>query len=97
MGDIESKEEKLRSDSPILHPDKDVLGRADFAKNIAEAIKARNKETQDSFVLAIDAKWGEGKTSVLNLVKHYLNPKDEYNANSKNIVKQLKLWNLIPS
>jgi KAP family P-loop domain len=58
------------SDEPIATEEHDLLGRRDFAHRLAdEIIELPGK---DSFVFGLIARWGEGKTSVLNLVKRKL-------------------------
>ncbi|WP_081081299.1 P-loop NTPase fold protein [Burkholderia cepacia] len=60
----------LGSDSPQVHPTQDAYGYAPFARAIASA--ARNTPGPKGLVMAIDAPWGAGKTSLLNFVRHYL-------------------------
>lgn len=57
----------LFSDEPINQDDEDMIGR----KRFAEALKAHiyNLSFVNSFVIALYGRWGEGKTSVLNLFK----------------------------
>jgi len=57
-------------DSPITHPDQDRLGRVHFAQSLARAILTMRAD--NGFVLALCGPWGSGKTSLLNLVLHYL-------------------------
>lgn len=59
------------SDKPINCPEGDILNRIEFSENLAQTIIEWDQT--DSIVLAINAKWGYGKTSLLNLVKHYVN------------------------
>jgi hypothetical protein len=56
----------LASDRPIQHRAEDQIGRLPIVDLIAEDILAA--PTDDGFVMALTAPWGEGKTSVLNLV-----------------------------
>ena len=60
------------SDSPILRPDQDVLGRRGFALELARAIDRLAVTARDGFVIAIHGEWGSGKTSVIELVVRYL-------------------------
>ena len=53
-------------DSPITQPDEDKFGRGPFANRIAEALAKRSEST--SIVVGVYGAWGEGKTSVLNLI-----------------------------
>jgi len=60
----------LFSDRPLDDPEKDALGYAVFAHRLALSI--RDMFNPEGFVIAINAKWGSGKTSFLNFVEHYL-------------------------
>lgn len=61
---------ELGSDLPVLDPADDSYGYAPFAKQIASAIVS-NKSPQ-GLVLAVHGKWGSGKSSLLNFIKHNL-------------------------
>jgi predicted KAP-like P-loop ATPase len=61
----------LYSDSPILKPSQDVLGRGGFALELARAIDNLTV-ARDGFVISILGEWGSGKTSVIELVVRYL-------------------------
>ena len=54
-------------DVPIERAEQDALGRTDFAQSVAALIKSAPKATS-SQVIGLYGKWGEGKTSVKNLV-----------------------------
>jgi len=71
MGSV--PEEHYFSDAPLRHPDEDALGRRRFAEGIAQAMARRSN--RDSLVVGISGAWGEGKTSVLNFVSHFLRQK----------------------
>jgi predicted KAP-like P-loop ATPase len=58
------------SDAPILDPGEDKFNRLPFAKRIADAIAGRSDTS--SIVVGIYGAWGQGKTSVLNLIEHQL-------------------------
>ena len=58
---------KVQTDSPVILQKDDAFQRYGYAKRIAETI-AGHKET-DSLVIGIYAKWGEGKTSMLNFLR----------------------------
>jgi hypothetical protein len=55
----------ISPDTPIFKIEDDRLGRAPFALAIAKAIV--NADCDDSFAIAINGKWGSGKSSILNL------------------------------
>lgn len=67
------------SDKPINCPEDDTLNRIEFSENLAQTIIEWGQT--DSIVLAINGKWGYGKTSLLNLVKHYINIKTKESSN----------------
>jgi DNA-binding Lrp family transcriptional regulator len=54
------------TDRPILTEAEDRFGRAPFARRIADTIS--NLEDPSSIVIGIYGAWGEGKTSLLNLM-----------------------------
>jgi predicted KAP-like P-loop ATPase len=58
------------ADQPISRPQDDILSRADFSKSLATAL--RNWEEDSSLVTALYGAWGSGKSSVKNMVRHYL-------------------------
>jgi hypothetical protein len=57
-------------DDPITTDGEDLLGRSDFAHRLADEIISL--PGKGSFVFGLVARWGEGKTSVLNLIKRKL-------------------------
>ena len=60
----------LIPDAPILSRKDDVFGRAKFAENLAKSIAGVPAE--DGFVFALNATWGSGKTSALNMIREAL-------------------------
>ena len=66
----ENQQRRLRGDRPIKKPENDLFGFAPFAERVARAIDGR--ATSPGLVVGILGEWGTGKTSVLNLVEHYL-------------------------
>lgn len=61
---------ELGSDLPLVDPAEDAFGYAPFASQLAAAIVS-NKSPQ-GLVLAVHGKWGSGKSSLLNFIKHDL-------------------------
>ena len=57
-------------DSPIKRPQEDSLGREGFVKWMFRRIEEYRGE--DSLVIGLDGGWGDGKTSVLNLLRYKL-------------------------
>jgi len=80
-------EEQISSDKPLQNPDGDDLGYAPLARGVANRIVEAG--APEGFVLAINAAWGFGKTSLLNMVVFYLNEKD---ANERPICVQFNPW-----
>lgn len=56
----------LVTDAPIADPDDDRFGRGPWARRIAETIAAQQDPA--SLVVGVYGPWGDGKTSVLNLI-----------------------------
>jgi predicted KAP-like P-loop ATPase len=69
-----SDADKLRADQPILHATEDRLGRIEFARAIATAV--RDSPRRAGFTIGVTGAWGEGKSSVLNLVVRELESTD---------------------
>lgn len=62
--------ESYLTDAPIQHPTNDAFKRWPFAQRVAQVIATRRDKS--SIVIGINGAWGEGKTSVLNLIQHEL-------------------------
>ncbi|TGC09453.1 KAP family P-loop NTPase fold protein [Methanolobus halotolerans] len=78
-------------DKAIISCEEDVLGRADFAKSVAQAIcKDTNK---DSHVIGFYGKWGTGKTSLINMVIEHIEKKTDYiTKDEKPIIIKFNPW-----
>jgi len=63
------------SDSPVSRPEEDRFGRSQFAERLADALTLRPDHS--SLIVGIYGAWGTGKTSVLNLLRHYLKERDD--------------------
>jgi hypothetical protein len=61
---------RLSNDSPIMSPPEDRFGLDPFASAIASSIAEMSAPS--GMVLAINGKWGSGKSSAINLVKYHL-------------------------
>lgn len=61
------KETITSSDSAIHKNEEDFFQRKEFAARISSLLE--NREDNSSFTLGIYGKWGEGKTSIINLIK----------------------------
>lgn len=60
----------LRGDRPINEPDQDRFDFGPFSRRIADAIAQR--ASTPGLVVGVHGAWGTGKTSVLNLIEHFL-------------------------
>lgn len=78
----------LLYDTPLMLPDKDRLGRAEFAKSLANAILQMDAE--EGFVFALNGHWGSGKTTTINFVLHYL--KEEHKIPKEIIIVRFNPW-----
>jgi predicted KAP-like P-loop ATPase len=65
------KNESFHSDNPIEDKKDDVLGRYQFSKDIASSLL--NWNSNESIVVGLNGEWGSGKTSIVNLIKQYIN------------------------
>jgi len=60
----------LTNDTPIDFPSEDLFGLSPFARAVSAA--SRNMPAPSGVVLAINGAWGSGKSSAVNLIRHYL-------------------------
>src|SRR4051812_20317839 len=58
------------ADVPILNAVQDQFQRAPFARRIAETISSRSDPS--SIIIGIYGPWGDGKSSVLNMIREQL-------------------------
>jgi predicted KAP-like P-loop ATPase len=75
------------SDQPIKSSNQDLFGRKHFSERIAQIIVSRSDK--ESIVIGIHAPWGEGKTSVLNMIEEELTkhaPKNDRTLFNDNIL-----------
>jgi predicted KAP-like P-loop ATPase len=68
----------IEHDKPIQTADRDELGHARLAHTIARQLAMY--EEHHSLVVAINAPWGTGKTSLMNMIEGELTPKDGTSA-----------------
>lgn len=87
----------LRSDEPIKAPDQDLLARAHLVDVIGRHIL--QGDAPESVVIALNAPWGAGKSSFLNLLETRLlqppptpAPEGEANDEGKPIVIRFNPW-----
>lgn len=81
--------QEYNDDSALLGDGNDLFGRRDYAAKLADILTSLGNES--SFVVGIYSKWGYGKTSTINFVKHQLNTK-----NNVEII-DLEPWNYATS
>jgi predicted KAP-like P-loop ATPase len=77
----------FQEEKPIEKFEEDMLGRASFSENFSTAIL--EWKGQNSLVLALNGKWGSGKSSVINLVKEKLESSSE---KSKPTIIEFNPW-----
>lgn len=80
----------LRSDEPIREPAQDRLGRERLVSVLGEHILATSD--RDPVVIALNARWGAGKSSFLNLLQGYLATEPASNAGGSPIVVRFNPW-----
>jgi len=64
------------SDEPIQSLDQDLLGRKVFIEDLYKAIA--ELPIRDSFVFGLHGSWGEGKTSVINLLRNKFRENEDF-------------------
>lgn len=62
----------LNDDTPIVNATHDIFERSKIVDAIVKTINLKAKTNHSCFAIGIYAKWGEGKTSVLNLIEEKL-------------------------
>ena len=65
-----SLSQSLLYDSPLILPEQDRLGRAEFSHFLARAIL--RMDADEGFVFGLYGVWGSGKTSILNFVLNFV-------------------------
>jgi|GEM_PF-2648503 len=70
------------NDAPIQKPEDDHFGIDNFAQMIARSLKTIKSPV--GVTIAINGRWGSGKTCAANLVRYHLN--DEIQANKIGII-----------
>ncbi len=79
------------TDTAITKPEDDRLGRATFAKRLANALLSWQQE--DSIVIGLFGPWGSGKTSVVNMALSYLDSATSGSAKEEGpIVVKFNPW-----
>ncbi len=73
---IHNRDKISLSDEAIKFPEQDLLGRGKFIEDLQKGIKSLPFD--DSFVFGLYGSWGEGKTSVINLLKNKFKDSKDY-------------------
>ena len=76
-------------DEPIKSFDSDLLGRASFAKLLAQTLARLN--TEGTFTIGLYGKWGSGKTSIVNMALEELTHLQQDNPD-KIVVIHFEPW-----
>ena len=80
------------ADKPIEIADEDLLGRADFAKQLGKGII--KFDSKENIVVGMYGKWGTGKTSIINMaLQEITNLSSSWNDDIKPIVIKFEPWN----
>lgn len=74
------------SEKPIISKNEDLLGRKKVASDLAKEIE--HYKNKDSLTIGIVGKWGNGKTSFINMVL------ESFKGNDKYIVIKFNPWNI---
>lgn len=77
------------SDKPILTGEDDLLKRKSFAELIAKALV--NLKSNDTFTIGLYGKWGNGKTSLVNMMLKQI--ENNQSGQDKYIVVHFEPWN----
>lgn len=71
---------RFSADRPLIDAEEDRFGFSDIAKNLASSvISSANK---DGMVIAIEGKWGSGKSSLINLMQNQINNAEDFNVST---------------
>ncbi len=81
---------ELKYDNPLNDPENDILGRKEFAKNLAKSIIGLN--STQGFVYALYGPWGSGKSTVINFTEHYLKKHNLEKNKAKIVVFKFNPW-----
>ncbi len=84
-----TSEHSFFGDRPITERDEDRLGRAAFADRIATILAAQPEDS--GIVVGLYGAWGDGKTTVLNLLRANLADDDAV------VVREFRPWRVTDS
>jgi hypothetical protein len=87
---VNQQPHRWSSDREGKHPDDDKLGRLEFAQRVAKELRGwRHKE---SLVVSLNGDWGSGKTTLVNLVLHYVAEQSTVATEAKPVVVRFNPW-----
>lgn len=75
---------KIHDEAPIKKDKEDLLGRMPLVEMISTAILKKAENNHECYIIGVYGKWGEGKTSVLNMVQNYLSQQKNKNIATLN-------------
>jgi hypothetical protein len=70
--------EDFLNDNPITNSNEDLLGRNEFINHLNDELLSLKIYHEYSFTIGIHASWGEGKSSVINLLKEKLKDNSDF-------------------
>lgn len=79
------------ADAPVQNQDGDKLGRASFAKHLANAVM--QYKATDSVCIGLLGKWGSGKTSVINMLISEIDQITQNSDEKEIMVCRFEPWN----
>ena len=79
------------SDVPISSSKFDILGREKFSHALGKTIV--DLEEDESFVIGLYGKWGQGKTSIVNMLKEFLSEEANIGKDKLPIIIEFNPWN----
>ena len=81
---------RWNSDQPVENPSQDLFGRVGFAKRTAKEILAWSH--RESLVVGINGEWGSGKTSLANLIEHFIREQAEQDDSDSPVIAHFNPW-----
>lgn len=73
-------------DLPILKATEDIFDRSKIVATITKIINSKTQKEHSCFTIGIYGKWGEGKTSILNLIEEQLQ------SNTNIVISKFNPW-----
>ena len=72
MKNLDALLSNVNIDTPILSMNEDEFGREKIVQNLSSIIRIKNRTVHPCYTIGIYGKWGEGKTSFLNMLEREL-------------------------